>query len=177
MAREALPSRALPGGRVFPCGKERAGRQEAPGRSSPGCSDTSAAFLRRGGSGDGKRSRWDWGGNRSSAPVPRCRSLRKKQGWGPWRPWQALGLPVPGGRRWFLGWWCASFRLPALRSLPADGFLWAMTRFLPSFQVVSAPAPLPGPSGCARRAGSPLCGPGWDEGQGRVCLHGRSIST
>lgn len=30
-----------------------------------------------------------------------------------------------------------------------------MTRFLPSLQVVSAPAPLPGPLGCTRRAGSP----------------------
>jgi len=46
--------------------------------------------------------------------------------------------------------------LPASRAEipPFGGFLWAVTRFLPSLQVVSALAPLPGLSGRAWRAGS-----------------------
>lgn len=142
--RDAVPSRAVPGGRVFPCGRSQ-GRQEAPGRSSPGCSDTSVTSLLRGGSGDGKRSRWHQGGNRPSAPIPRCGSLRKKQGWGPWP------LRAGGAGSWGDG--AASFRLPAPRSLPAAAS--SGPQRLPALSPgYSTPAPLHGPPGHAGTAGS-----------------------
>lgn len=140
--REALPSRLC---RDDACSlRQSQGRQEAPGRSSPGCSDTSVAFLLRGGSGDGKRSRWHQGGNRPSAPVPRCGSLRKKQGWGPW--------PLRAGGAGSWGDSAASFRLPAPRSLPAAASSGPWR--LPALSLdYSAPAPLPGPPGRAGMAG------------------------
>lgn len=144
-----------PGWARRPHSPGRGGQQEAPGQPSPGCSDTSAAFLRRGGSRDGKAKQVGLGRKQTFRSCPTVRVLKEKAGAGAsvstgrlsGRPLRAAGQAalVPGVV-------AASVRLPVPGALPgaASSGPPALTHVLPNLLLFLPRLLSPVPRLCPR---------------------------
>lgn len=144
MVWEALLSRTLP---CFPMRRGASGAAGNPRPVQPPATGTQTPFSCAG-AGSAMESEAGGTGEETDLPLP-------SHGTGPQGKSRGGG-PGNHGRFWALVPGVVVRILPASRAdiPPCGGFLWAMTCFLPFFQVDSAPATLPSPLGCAGRADS-----------------------